>query len=68
MACNGLHPRVAVIAIISNENGQVLAGRRLGPLGTGTPRTLILTLFLPLRNFKYLATGRMLLGVRNASL
>ncbi|PVI00799.1 hypothetical protein DM02DRAFT_592290 [Periconia macrospinosa] len=35
MACNGLHPRVAVIAIISDENGRVLAGRRLAPLGTG---------------------------------
>ncbi|PVH91706.1 hypothetical protein DM02DRAFT_606255 [Periconia macrospinosa] len=35
MACNGLHPRVAVIAIISDENGRVLAGRRLGSLGTG---------------------------------
>ncbi|KAF2114296.1 NUDIX hydrolase domain-like protein [Lophiotrema nucula] len=35
MACNGLHPRVAVIAIISDEEGRVIAGRRLSPLGTG---------------------------------
>ncbi|KAF1997145.1 hypothetical protein P154DRAFT_525132 [Amniculicola lignicola CBS 123094] len=35
MACNGLHPRVAVIAIISNDEGRVVGGKRLSPLGTG---------------------------------
>lgn len=35
MACNGLHPRVAVIAIISDEEGRVVAGQRIGKLGTG---------------------------------
>ncbi|KAF2689005.1 hypothetical protein K458DRAFT_399856 [Lentithecium fluviatile CBS 122367] len=35
MACNGLHPRVAVIAIVSDEDGRVVAGKRLSTLGIG---------------------------------
>ncbi|KAF2706436.1 hypothetical protein K504DRAFT_536647 [Pleomassaria siparia CBS 279.74] len=35
MACTGLHPRVAVIAIISDDEDRVVAGQRIGLLGTG---------------------------------
>ncbi|CAJ2504387.1 Uu.00g117810.m01.CDS01 [Anthostomella pinea] len=35
MACNGLHPRVGIFAIISDEQGRVLLGQRLSPLGRG---------------------------------
>ncbi|KAH7109302.1 NUDIX hydrolase domain-like protein [Dendryphion nanum] len=35
MACEGHHPRVAVIAVISDREGRIVTGRRLGPLGTG---------------------------------
>ena len=34
------NPRVAVIGIISNGRGQVVAGRRIGPLGGGGSRLL----------------------------
>ncbi|KAK7943865.1 uncharacterized protein PG986_012978 [Apiospora aurea] len=33
MACNGLHPRVGIFAIITDEEGRVLVGRRLSALG-----------------------------------
>lgn len=35
MACQGLHPRVGIFAIISNEEGHLLIGRRLSALGKG---------------------------------
>ncbi|KAK9778479.1 hypothetical protein SCAR479_04501 [Seiridium cardinale] len=35
MACNGLHPRVGIFAIISDEEGRILIGRRLSALGKG---------------------------------
>lgn len=38
MACNGAHPRVAVIAIVSDDNGRIVAGKRRGPLGTGASK------------------------------
>ncbi|KAI9147277.1 Nudix hydrolase 1 [Paramyrothecium foliicola] len=35
MACNGLHPRVGIFAIITDDEGRVLIGRRLSTLGNG---------------------------------
>ncbi|KAH7324295.1 NUDIX hydrolase domain-like protein [Stachybotrys elegans] len=35
MACNGLHPRVGIFAIISDDQGRILIGRRLSSLGRG---------------------------------
>ncbi|KFA52568.1 hypothetical protein S40293_07620 [Stachybotrys chartarum IBT 40293] len=35
MACNGLHPRVGIFAIVSDEQGRILIGRRLSTLGKG---------------------------------
>ncbi|KAH7021495.1 NUDIX hydrolase domain-like protein [Microdochium trichocladiopsis] len=35
MACNGQHPRVGIFAIISDEQGRLLMGRRLSKLGRG---------------------------------
>ncbi|KXJ87157.1 NUDIX hydrolase domain-like protein [Microdochium bolleyi] len=35
MACNGRHPRVGIFAIITNQQGQILIGRRLSKLGQG---------------------------------
>jgi ADP-ribose pyrophosphatase YjhB (NUDIX family) len=34
MACTGHHPRIAVIAIIPDAEGRIVAGQRLSPLGT----------------------------------
>ncbi|KAK8118220.1 nudix domain containing protein [Apiospora kogelbergensis] len=35
MACNGLHPRVGVFAIIQDDQNRILMGRRLSALGKG---------------------------------
>ncbi|KAK7931017.1 hypothetical protein PG985_001729 [Apiospora marii] len=35
MACNGLHPRVGIFALITDEQGHILIGRRLSALGKG---------------------------------
>ncbi|KAK8070276.1 NUDIX hydrolase domain-like protein [Apiospora phragmitis] len=35
MACHGLHPRVGIFAIIADEQGRILIGRRLSALGRG---------------------------------
>ncbi|KAF2734693.1 hypothetical protein EJ04DRAFT_534775 [Polyplosphaeria fusca] len=35
MGAEGLHPRVAVIAIIPDNEGRVVAGQRISPLGSG---------------------------------
>ncbi|KAJ1325325.1 geranyl diphosphate phosphohydrolase [Microdochium nivale] len=35
MACNGHHPRVGIFAIITNQQNNVLIGRRLSKLGRG---------------------------------
>ncbi|KAK8015403.1 NUDIX hydrolase domain-like protein [Apiospora arundinis] len=35
MACNGLHPRVGVFALIRDDQNRILLGRRLSALGKG---------------------------------
>ncbi|KAI3320261.1 NUDIX hydrolase domain-like protein [Xylariaceae sp. AK1471] len=35
MACNGLHPRIGIFAIITDGEDRVLTGKRLNTLGTG---------------------------------